>query len=176
MRTKAEPLDGRERASGAALLFLTGKAFLQPLHAPILLELSQGTRAIHSPCPVVHLPQPRPQLRVVGTQFPQLVNALEGTAPAGGTAVNLIQSPEIKSSIIANLQRLGFGDPPLYQGIAILRIVLTAVGLISSNADMVHVFPPSMENTAPGMSVTVMELVAVLLARGAEGADRKSVV
>lgn len=75
-KTKVEPPDGGEKASGAPLLFLAGEAFLQSLYTPIFLELPQGTGAEHSPRPVVQFPQPRPQLRVVGPQFPQLVNPL----------------------------------------------------------------------------------------------------
>ena len=52
--------------------------------------------------------------------------------------INLIQSPEVKAPVVANLQRLGLGDPPLHQRIAVLRIVLAPMGFISSNADMVQ--------------------------------------
>mgnify|MGYP007025230850 CR=1 FL=1 len=47
------------------LRILFGKAFLQALHRPILLELSQGTGPELRPCPIVHIQQPRPELRVV---------------------------------------------------------------------------------------------------------------
>lgn len=125
----------------APCLFLTGKAFLQPFHAPILLELPQRAGAEHGPRLIVHIPQPRPQLRVMDSQLPQFVNPLQRAAPAGGAAVNLVQPAKIKAPAITNLQRLGFGDFPLYQGIAVLRIVFTAVGFIGGDANMVQGIP-----------------------------------
>ena len=79
VETKVEPPDDEKDTSGMALLFLTGKAFLQSFHAPILFELAQGTGTELRPRPVIHIPQPLPQLRVVGPKFPQLVNALQRT-------------------------------------------------------------------------------------------------
>ncbi|MFG6331180.1 MAG: hypothetical protein K1W28_05035 [Lachnospiraceae bacterium] len=76
---------------------LAGKAFFQPRHAPILLELPQGTGAEHGPRPVVHVQQPRPQFRVVVAELSQLVNALEGTAPARSAVVYLIQPAPSKT-------------------------------------------------------------------------------
>ena len=74
---KAGPPDGGESASGLALLFLTGKAFLQPFHAPILLKLPQGAGAEHFPRPVIHIQQPRPQFRVVAAKVTQIFNPLQ---------------------------------------------------------------------------------------------------
>jgi hypothetical protein len=75
------------------------------------------------------------------SQLPQFVNPLQRAAPAGGPAVNLIQPAKIKAPAITNLQRLGFGNLPLYQGITVLRIIFTAVGLISGDANMVQGIP-----------------------------------
>ena len=63
---------------------------------------------------------------------------MQGTAPAGSAAVNLIQPAKLKAPAITNLQRLGFGDFPLYQGIAVLRIVFAAVGFVGGDANIVQ--------------------------------------
>ena len=52
--------------------------------------------------------------------------------------INLVQPTKIKSPVVANLQRLGFSDPPLYQGIAMGSVVLAPLCLISGNANIVQ--------------------------------------
>ena len=49
--------------------------------------------------------------------------------------INLIQSPEVKAPVVANLQRLGLRDTPLHQRVAFMGVILAAMGLISGNAD-----------------------------------------
>ena len=117
---------------------LGGKAPLQSLHRPVLLELPQRTGAELRPRPIVQLQQPRPQLRVVPAQLPQLVDLLEWAAPAGGTAVNLIKAAEIKAPVIADLQGLRLRDAPFDERIPLVRILFAAYRFICGDADVME--------------------------------------
>ena len=111
-----------------------GKPRIQPLHAPVLLELSQRAGAELRQRTAIQLQQLFPQLRVVFSQLPQLVDALERAAPAGRTVVDLIQPAEVKAPVIAGLKRLRLRNAPLYKGIP---LVLAAPRFIGGDADVV---------------------------------------
>ena len=116
---------------GGGLPVLTGKPFLQPRHAPVLFELSQRAGAELCPRTLIQIQQPRPQLRVMMPQVPQLPDPLEGAAPARGAAVDTVQAAEVKAPVIADLQRLDLGDAPVYQGVV---KVLAPMGLVCRDA------------------------------------------
>ena len=74
----------------------------------------------------------------MGTQFFQLPDSLEGTAPAGAAVVYPIQTAPIKAPVIADLQGFGFGDTPIHQGIL---VVLDALRLVGGDANIVQGVP-----------------------------------
>ncbi|CAN3968566.1 50S ribosomal protein L17, partial [Dysosmobacter welbionis] len=102
------------------LAVLLGKPRIQPLYAPILLELSQRAGAELRQRTVIQLQQLFPQLRVMLSQLPQLVDTLERTAPAGRTVVNLIQPAEVKATVVTGLERLRLRDAPFHEGIPLV--------------------------------------------------------
>ena len=75
-----------------------------------------------------------PQLRVMLSQLPQLVDTLEWAAPAGRTVVYLIQPAEVKAPVIASLECLRLRDAPFHEGIP---LVLAAPRFIGGDADVV---------------------------------------
>ena len=106
---------------------------IQPLHAPVLLELSQRAGAELRQRTAIQLHQLFPQLRVVFSQLPQLVDTLERAAPAGRTVVDLIQPAEVKATVIAGLERLHLRNAPLHKGIP---LVLAALRFIGGDTDI----------------------------------------
>ena len=107
-----------------------GKAPLQPLHRPVLFELPQRAGAELHPRPVVQFQQPRPQLRVMFAQLPQLAYPLERAAPAGGAAVNPIEAAKVKAPVIADLQGFRLRDAPFDKGVSFVCILLAAYRFI----------------------------------------------
>ena len=113
---------------------LLGKSLVQPLHAPVLLELPQRAGAELRQRTAIQLQQLFPQLRVMLSQLPQLVDTLERAAPAGRTVVNLIQSAEVKATVVTGLERLLLRDAPFHEGIP---LILAAPRFIGGDTDIV---------------------------------------
>lgn len=68
------------------------------------------------------------------SQLPQLVDTLERAAPAGRTVVNLIQSAEVKATVVTGLERLRLRDAPFHEGIP---LILAAPRFIGGDTDIV---------------------------------------
>ena len=113
---------------------LLGKPRIQPLYAPVLLELSQRAGAELRQRTAIQLQQLFPQLRVMLSQLPQLADALERAAPAGRTVVYLIQPAEVKATVVTGLERLRLRDAPFHEGIP---LILAAPRFIGGDADIV---------------------------------------
>ena len=130
---------------------LLGKPRIQPLYAPVLLELSQRAGAELRQRTAIQLQQLFPQLRVMLSQLPQLVDTLERAAPAGRTVVNLIQSAEVKATVVTGLERLRLRDAPFHEGIP---LILAAPRFIGGDTDIVDraqlAFVPQ---NSPGLTV-----------------------
>ena len=72
---------------------------------------------------------------MVVPQLPQFVDSLEGTAPAGTAVIDLIETAPVISPVVTDLERLFFGDAPVYKRVSVM---LDTLRLVCGDANIVE--------------------------------------